>query len=66
MSSSQTQPAARQRLHYSPWRRHNPWPVAAGVVALVVATPILVVAAHILSPGITLGNPTPRWQVHRF
>lgn len=51
MSSSQTQPAARQRRHYSPWRRHNPWPVAAGVVALVVATPILVVVSSIATPS---------------
>ncbi len=40
------------RLYLRPWRPRDPWPVAAGAVALLVATPILVVASSIVTPSL--------------
>jgi iron(III) transport system permease protein len=54
MHTSQTPPAVSQRRRYTLWRRRNPWPVAAGVVALVVATPILVVVSAMATPSIDI------------
>ena len=34
------------------WRFRDPWPLAAGLVALLVATPILVVVSSILTPSL--------------
>jgi iron(III) transport system permease protein len=54
MHTSQTPPAVGQRRRHTLWRRRNPWPVAAGVVALVVATPILVVVSAMATPTIDI------------
>lgn len=38
--------------HLRPWRPRDPWPVAAGAVALLVATPILIVVSSIATPSL--------------
>ncbi|MEE8326457.1 MAG: iron ABC transporter permease, partial [candidate division NC10 bacterium] len=38
--------------HLRPWRPRDPWPLAAGAVALLVATPILIVVSSIATPSL--------------
>ncbi|MFQ5990383.1 MAG: ABC transporter permease [Candidatus Methylomirabilales bacterium] len=52
MASSQAKTVAYGIRHFRLWRPRDPWPVAAGAVALLVATPILVVAASIVTPSL--------------
>lgn len=49
MDPSPARPLAAPAL---PWPRRDPWPVAAGAVALLVATPILVVASSLATPSV--------------
>lgn len=52
MATSQVRsiPYSLQSMRW--WRRQDLWPVAAGVVALVVATPILVVVSSLATPSL--------------
>ena len=51
MATHQTPTVTRRRRLRSPWRRHSAWSVAAGLVALLVATPLLVVVSSIVTPS---------------
>ncbi len=52
MATSQVRSAPYGLASLGAWRRRDLWPVAAGVVALVVATPILVVVSSIVTPSV--------------
>ncbi len=54
MASSQVKTVAYGIRHFRLWRPRDPWPVAAGAVALLVATPILVVASSIMTPSVEI------------
>ncbi len=54
MAISQVRSVAYGLRNLRLWRPRDPWPVAAGVVALVVATPILVVVSSIATPSLEI------------
>ena len=58
MTTGQVPSATFRR--YRPWRLRLPWPVAAGAVALVVATPILVVLSSLATPSLDVWSHL--WQ----
>ena len=51
MATRQTPLVVRRYSCRSSWRHHTAWPVAASVVALLVATPLLVVVSSIATPS---------------
>jgi iron(III) transport system permease protein len=51
MATPQTPTVTQWRRLRSPWSRHSAWSVAAGLVALLVATPLLVVVSSIVTPS---------------
>ncbi|MFQ5802925.1 MAG: ABC transporter permease, partial [Candidatus Methylomirabilales bacterium] len=52
MATSDVKSVAFGLRHFRPWRPRDPWPVAAGAIALLVATPILVVVSSIATPSL--------------
>lgn len=52
MATSQVRSIPYPPASVRAWRRRDLWPVAAGVTALVVATPILVVVSSIATPSV--------------
>jgi iron(III) transport system permease protein len=52
MTSDQVTSVTHRFRRYRPWRLGVLWPVAAGAVALVIATPILVVLASLATPSL--------------
>lgn len=52
MATSEVKSVAFGLRHPRPWRPRDPWPVAAGAVALLVATPILIVVSSIATPSL--------------
>jgi iron(III) transport system permease protein len=54
MVTRQTPLVARRRRPRSPWRRHTAWPLAAGIVACLVAMPLLVVVSSLLTPSLDI------------
>ncbi len=54
MNASQSKAVPYDTRRRTAWRRHDPWPVAAGVVALLVATPILVVISSLVTPSVEI------------
>lgn len=54
MTASQTSTLSYRRGRLPSWLRADPWPIASGIVGLVVATPILVVIFSLTSPSIDI------------
>lgn len=54
MTGSQTTADSYKRGHRPSWLRADPWPVASGIVGLLVATPIFVVIFSLTSPSIDI------------
>lgn len=54
MATSEVKSVAYGLGHLRPWRTRDPWPLAAGAVALLVATPILVVVSSIVTPSLEI------------
>jgi iron(III) transport system permease protein len=52
MATSEVKSVAFGLRHPRPWRPRDPWPLAAGAVALLVATPILIVISSIATPSL--------------
>ncbi|MEE9538527.1 MAG: iron ABC transporter permease, partial [candidate division NC10 bacterium] len=52
MATSEVKLVAFGLRHLRPWRPRDPWPLAAGAVALLVATPILIVVSSIATPSL--------------
>ncbi len=52
MATSEVKSVAFGLRHPKPWRPRDPWPLAAGAVALLVATPILIVVSSIATPSL--------------
>lgn len=52
MATSEVKSVAFGLRHPRPWRPRDPWPLAAGAVALLVATPILIVVSSIATPSL--------------
>ncbi len=52
MATSEVKSVAFGPRHPRPWRPRDPWPLAAGAVALLVATPILIVVSSIATPSL--------------
>ena len=52
MATSEVKSVAFGLRHLRPWRPRDPWPLAAGAVALLVATPILIVVSSIATPSL--------------
>jgi iron(III) transport system permease protein len=51
MHTSQAPTAPYRRLRLGLWQKGDLWPVGAGVIALLVATPILVVVSSLITPS---------------
>src|SRR5919108_6406231 len=51
MHTSQATTVPDRRLRLGLWQHGDPWPVAAGVIALLVAMPILVVVSSLATPS---------------
>lgn len=60
MTASQTSTLSYRSRHRLSWLRVDPWPLASGIVGLIVATPILVVIFSLTSPTIDIW--THLWQ----
>jgi iron(III) transport system permease protein len=54
MVTRQTPRVTRRHRLRSPWRHHTAWPVAAGMVACLVAVPLLVVVSSLLTPSLDI------------
>jgi len=54
MDLSQTRDNLYNTLRLGAWFRPDPWPVAAGLVALLVAMPILVVVSSLFTPTVDI------------
>jgi iron(III) transport system permease protein len=52
MATREVKSVAFGLRHLRPWRPRDPWPLAAGAVALLVATPILIVVSSIATPSL--------------
>jgi iron(III) transport system permease protein len=62
MHTSQASTIPHRRTRPALWLKGDPWPVAAGVVALLVATPIAVVVSSLATPSVDIW--THLWRTY--
>ena len=54
MDASQTRVRPYERRRYTSWLQAHPWPLASGMVGLLVATPILGVITSLATPSVDI------------
>jgi iron(III) transport system permease protein len=54
MHTSRAVSLPRRKPRPALWPWHDPWPIAAGIIALLVATPIIVVVSSLATPSVDI------------